>query len=235
MPKIKEVFKWVNWVEQRIYPFARWTPGENTVAYLPLDWDTSFEWVISWVTSWSDISWETIQWSLKWIKFKWNSNSYLLINGAPELNTDFTFNLWCKLDSLSDVILVDRWTSTSTNCNLHYIIRSSWHTADLWFYSNDCAWTTALNTWTWYNLCATYNYNTREQKVYINWTLDWSRTWSWNPSFWTWDMSLWWNKVVSNNWNRVNGIMSNFIRENKVRTIDEISSYYNKTKWNYWL
>ena len=43
MPKIKNGFIWVNWVEKQFYPVAKWAPNENTVLYLPLDSTNTYQ------------------------------------------------------------------------------------------------------------------------------------------------------------------------------------------------
>ena len=208
-----------------------WAPTENTWVYLPLNWTLDRYWTQEWtVVAWSDI-WRTDITSIaKWINFKWNTNSYVQINSVPEMNTDFTINFWIYLNSLSDVIMVERWTADSTNRDLHYVVRNSWHTADLWFYANDCPGATALNTWTRYNLMATYNHTTKEQKVYINWVIDNTRTWSWDPAFGTWPLYIWCKKSYTSN-SPTNWTMCRFILEDKIWTAEDGLEYYNLTKW----
>ena len=233
MPKVKNVFKWVNWVENEIYPWGGYTPTSNTIVYLPLNWTLDRYWTSSWtVEIWSDTPYEDIYWNMQWIRFKWNSNSYVKINSVPVMNTDFTLNFWALLYSNTDGMFVERWQSDATNRLLHYIIRGTTK-VDLWFYSNDCAWNTNTSNWIWYNFCATYNATTKEMKTYINWTIDWTRTWSWTPDFWSGPLYLWWKHSYST-WNNVNWTMSKFIWEDKVWTLDEVLNHFNKTKKNYW-
>jgi hypothetical protein len=75
-------------------------------------------------------------------------------------------------------------------------------------------------------------------------TREWSswKTYRNNVLFWnaTGSGSVWYNTEVIWNyrpWDKNPFIwyMSDFIIENKVRTTQEISDYYNQTKTNYWL
>lgn len=67
--------------------------------------------------------------------------------------------------------------------------------------------------------------------------LDWNLVWTWNWSYrWWYTFCIWWHTTWGS-WTRtfVNWYMSEVIIENKVRTAQEISDYYNQTKSNYWI
>ena len=205
----------------------------NTIAHLLLNGNTDYEWSsITWTNPWSDITYETVSWEIQAIRFKGNANSFLWLTWVPEMNTDFTIWFWIKQYSAGTAqIFVERWTSNNTNCDLHYIMRDT-NKIDLWFYANDCPWNTAISASTWYHLCATYKYSTREMKTYINAVADWTLTWSWNPSFGTGPLYLWWKKSYESN-SPVNGAMSDFFRENKVRSQEQIQQYVRWVEWRY--
>lgn len=208
-------------------------PGENTIVYLPLEWDLSRYWRYStWaVNIWSDTPYEDIFWNIQWIRFKWNNNSYIQITDVPAMDTDFTLNFWALLYSNTWWMFVERWTSNNTNCRLHYVIRNTTK-VDLWFYANDCPGTTNTVNWVWYNFTATYNHTTREQKVYINWALDGSRIWSWDPAFWSWALNLWWAHSFTT-WDNANCTMSRFIWEDKIWSETDINDYIDLTISDY--
>ena len=90
----------------------------------------------------------------------------------------------------------------------------------------------------WVNAITTYDYSGSNWKVslYINWWLATSA----NPSKYSIPntssyrtLHIWWrwssDTHYQGNW------ISEFIVEDKVRTAQEISDYYDLTKWDYWL
>ena len=209
-----------------------YSPNADTLVYLPLEWDLTDK---TWKTTpvWNSITFETQWWKL-WVRFAWNTNSYINLSWVQSLDTtDFTISFWIYVIWNSDIIFVHRWNSDSTNMDLHFIRRST-NKVDLWFYSNDCAWNVAVSNWRWYNLTWTYNHSTRAMRTYVNWALDWSRTWSWNPNFWTYDIQLW-CKRWRTTWNAVNGVMSRFILEKREWSSSEVAEYVNKFKDEYWI
>ena len=205
----------------------------NTIAHLLLDWNTDYEWSgVTWVNLWTDLAYETVSWDIQAIRFKWNTDSWISLAWVPVMNTDFTIWFWIKQYSAGTAqIFVERWTSDATNCDLHYVMRAT-NKIDLWFYSNDCGWNTAISASTWYHLCATYKYSTKEMKTYINAVADWTLTWSWDPAFWSGPLYLWCKKSYASN-SPSNAAMSDFFRENKVWSQEQIQQYVRGIEWKY--
>lgn len=89
--------------------------------------------------------------------------------------------------------------------------------------------------WSWTCLTITdYNWTVT---VYCNWTQvqQWTNQYLWNSNstkFCVWWAYKYWNASPNNIGNVWYGSV---IIENKVRTVQEISDYYNQTKANYWL
>lgn len=229
MPKIKEVFMRVDWVEERIYPTAKWRPWTNTKIYLPLTDD--YKDVISWTTL--STTWTvslTTEWGVKCTRLNW-WRLYGLSSAIITWNWARTLNFWFKYYSIntSEWGSVVSWWSES-----NYSFTSLW---DNWGTAYSFSWFsasadieswTSLSNWVWYNMVATYDWSTLA--IYLNWTLSWSK--SVNLTTWSSDLYIWWRP----GWSCiVNWYINNVIVENKARTATEIEDYYNKTKWNYWL
>ena len=229
MPKIKEVFMRVDWVEERIYPTAKWRPWNNTKIYLPLTDD--YKDVISWTTlstTWTvDL---TTEWGVKCTRLNWwrlygLSSAIITWNWARTLNFRFKYN---------SINTSEWWSAVSWWSESNYSFTSLW---DNWGTAYSFSWYsasadieswTSLSNWVWYNMVATYDWSTLA--IYLNWTLSWSK--SVNLTTWSSDLYIWWRP----SWSCiVNWYINNVIVENKARTATEIEDYYKKTKWNYWL
>ena len=206
-----------------------WQPWVNTVAYYPLTADTNdYSWnnrnlTNSWVTFVNNIWWATVPVSY----YDWSSRAYR--NWVEQLNTWYTISFWQKGDT---------WTFI-------FDLRND---NEYW------QWVCLLAEW-WY-------FKTRQQKS-SNTEEEYSRASDNNRNHWvlTWTGSVWtvyfnWAQVkqasiansinTSNSdislWSRYSGntyswtgYISEFIVENTARTAQEISDYYNQTKWNYWI
>lgn len=201
-----------------------YTPWSNTVVYYPL---TSTSTVND--SSWN---WHTLNnynvtfWELQWVDcWKWSATSsaqYLAVNTISA--TNYTINYW--------IIVPDVWTSYQT----HYYMWGYWYVwcrqknDNLYFYAS--SWSATTISWVttdkWHNIVVTKNWSswviyidwvqkaTMTANVWINTSGTWFNIWWWQR----WHIYLWW-------W------MSNFIIENKARTQEEVTSYFNSTKWNY--
>ena len=79
----------------------------------------------------------------------------------------------------------------------------------------------------------TYNKDTRAKHIYVNW-VD-AASWTGNASYNLADTNFW--LFSANSWNNdyFYGNISNFIIEDKERTAQEVSDYFNQTKWDYWI
>lgn len=200
------------------------TPWSNTVAYYPLTSSTTVNdssWNWHTLTNYNVTFWE-LQWVDCWTWSATSSAQYLSVNNISA--TDYTINYW--------IIVPDVWTSYQT----HYYMWSYWYVwcrqknNNLYFYAS--SWSATTISWVttdkWHNIVVTKNWSS--WVIYIDWVqkatmtanvwIDTSGTW-FDIWWWQrWHIYLWW-------W------MSNFIIENKARTQEEITSYFNSTKWDY--
>lgn len=209
-----------------------WQPWANTVAYYPLASqntlkDESGNWYD--LTNSGTILYDTYNW-VSCVKFNqtWSMN-VSNVNKLPSWNSAFTVSYWIYPNSLSE----SSWESnaffigTSSNQRwwLVYALSpigiSVWGTA---FQS-----TTNATLSTWQNIIVTQNWNLFN--LYLNWNFLKSWTMALNMS--TKTIRLGGSLNPNTYWYRWG--MSNFIIEDKERTAQEITDYYNLTKWNYWL
>jgi hypothetical protein len=218
-----------------------WKPWANTLAYRPLESNANdivwgYNWTsISWISydtlsSWKKVAKITsstsnisISWSIAWIIWSW----------------DYTISYWIYMTwtVLSEIWLMFWvWTDSSPWEWPQIYLDTEWRWS---------AWALRFSTqyWNWVsssskNLLNKWHYITftRESwacKWYIDWVLEWSFTSSTAFSSWnTWFLFARW---TSHQCLASNSMGSEFILENKARTAQEISDYYNLTKSNYWL
>ena len=220
---IKRVTIRPNGTEKQIRP-VWWQPWANTIAYYPLKEDTN------------DHSWNNRNLINTWVTFTgwvWNfdGSSYANRSWTEQLNTWYTISLIAK--------------SSVNNTAFIFDMRNN---NEYWQGVN-------LITENWY-------FKVRQQKS-SNTEEEYNRSRDWNENHWviTWTGSVWtvyfnWTQVkqatINNSINTSNTNLAlwvryslnswkytwtirEFIVEDKVWSAQEISDYYNQTKWNYWL
>ena len=231
MPIINMVYKKKKW----------WKPWANTIAYYPL---TSASTVndmsgnnrnltihnspIFWISYWVDCM------KCYWSDWNWGWNGlYTTSFPTSTLWSSFSIWCWCLLEGSSWIwVCSAQWnprnwitfalentyvTSERLNNGSINRIRYSWTiTKNVWHYL-----LTTYDNWAWNiyydsQLVATWNYAIGSSSIMGIWIY----CSGWTPS--------WYNYVC-------NGYISNVIMENKVRTADDVTAYYNLTKANYWL
>ena len=224
--KVKRIYQWTNLVR------PVWKPNANTIAYYPLTSSTTT----------SDLSWNNRNLTNSWVTFgtyKWvdcaysNKTSYLTKSSFATNLQNLTISAW--------VYYV--WNNSSWDWNYNQFVWRWWgSTENFWAYTENfyTPWRLVCSPWwfwrfqltnnsQWYNVVVTYNYSTTTATMYVNGVAGTSNT-STNPPSWT---NIWIGGKESNHW--WNWWLSEFIVENKVWTLDEISNYYNQTKSKYWL
>ena len=220
-----------------------WKPWSNTIWYRPLNWDfndysgNNRNLTNSWVTFVSWLPWQVASFA------SWN-NAYYQDNSLFDYTSPFTYNVWVNAD------YIPNWYYNSVHPYYSIVIwwQNWWnnkeHQSDLWltlwskviwFYGG---WTDymnwwSINTWIWYNLCFTFDWTNKA--LYVNWVNVANETVSlYNPNYTnariTLSKSGTWYQTSPYQWK-----MSNVIIENKIWNAQEISKYYNWTKWNYGL
>lgn len=207
-----------------------WQPWANTVAYYPLDTDfndassnnynlTNSWWVIT---------------TLDWVACAYYDGSSHSATATPTFTGTRTLSCWWNPASTSGVMWIivtgnlynnnEKWW---TQQNSWVLWGSEWRTTNQSVNSN-----ITVTTWTWYYVVTTIE-NWTEAKIYVNGVLANTLTRN-NPI-----QNSYWLAVGSNfsdlfsepaTW-----YISNAIIEDKARTAQEVSDYYNLTKWNYWI
>ena len=240
--KIKKVRIWVNWVEKQIYP-AGWKPNANTIAYYPLT-STSTVNDLSWNSNNLTNSWATF-WEYHGIdcsRLYWNfSDSWPIaymygnITWLPTWANARTYSFWCYNENSWNTTYVETYLfQWQASTNKMVLCASSnefvWYYWISQYWSSWKMWDTPIIRWQRANHIITYDWSKFEW--YVNWTSRW--TWTYTINTWSNKLSIWW---ASENWwfNAFNWCFSEFIVENKARSADEITNYYNSTKSNYWL
>ena len=208
----------------------KWTPWENTLVYMPLNWDVK------------DYSWNnnngTITWEVSLTGTIWDKN-YAEFNGwAIDLTTlpvswnqTFTHSAWMKINS-SWVSHMHHFGRDYNNSRSNIII---WYSNDHRplqdiYVTNIYMWNAIPTSWYWTWKHCVYVHDWSSNKMYINWELYWE--WSGNINIVTW-----YNKYIGRI--QTNSIqmwywMSESIIENRAWTKDEIQYYFNSTKADYW-
>lgn len=114
------------------------------------------------------------------------------------------------------------------------------------FWSRNTAWVEAdprswqiegirAEPWVWYHALVSYNDNTKTLLFANNGNVLETRTVDqWN--LWSYPITIGWvNNVWSNIQNYFEGWIREVIVEDKPRSSEEISAYYDQTKWQFWL
>ena len=207
-------------------------PWANTLAYYQFDnnlndssWNNRNFTVKTWTVTYS-----TTSWGAKYAYFNnstWTNYYEMSLNYTAPMTVSFFFNPQADYGT---------WTST-----VHTIF-------EIWYNQGYCRWFNtlgiswdgissvpfyAMQTNQWY--LVTYTRNGSSWKMYINGTLNGS----WTPNHTTGTRTVRvcinqvWNTNNSNFAN--NGYISELIMEDKERTAQEISDYFNQTKSLYWI
>lgn len=205
-------------------------PWVNTLAYYPFDTDYTDQ-----SGNWYDLTnrWATTigtKWGVDCAVFIKNSNSWLYSTSVPfsNISTTMTFSFWMYVDQFNtwENNVFWMWTASSGSCIILWYLQpiNIWHR---WY--NDIATSTTSTLQTWQNIVVTQD--SSWTKIYLNWNQIGSSSYyatltgnEFNVGYFNGSSALnrkyiWW--------------MSNLILENKTRTAQEVSDYYDLTKGNY--
>ena len=208
---------------------AGWQPGANTVAYYKFDNnlnDSSGNWFNLSMGSGSMTYWTTSWWATYWT-FTWSNWTNTLTTTGSHWTT---YTLSCWLNTLSNYwwnyqnIMVELFYTNDIDIRL-----MNWRSKISCYDTNLTGSSISLNTW--YNAVVTRNWSTLQ--LYINWVYQNSWTWNTSASF-PLRITLWSKDAPWANW-AWQWQRSEVIIEDKVRTAQEISDYYNLTKTDYGL
>lgn len=209
-----------------IYMWREWrAPGANTLAYRPLDSDLNdYSWnnhhfsIASWNVSYSDNMATLTRCICSW----WWMNGFVWDFTMLMYTTNAWGDVWlfpiCDSRGYPSLYVGYWWNVVWWGfVNLNNLI---WYTVT---YSYSGAWVHLVAFVKTDNAIIIYLDGVEVNRVswtYTNmyngsWT---NNTWLGTNVIWTWTSTYW-----------------NIIIENKARTAQEISNYYNQTKWNYWI
>jgi len=119
------------------------------------------------------------------------SNDYCSVANIPEFNQDFSLSCWIKRGATgTDDYIFGRGTSSSTDSALHCGFRDT-NYLTFAFYSDDLnTATTYTDTTNWHHIVFTYDYSTKEKKIYYDNSNVATGTGTGNPDFGTVDLIL---------------------------------------------
>jgi hypothetical protein len=205
----------------------KWQPWANTIAYYPLNSTTTVNdmsgnnrnltnnWVQFWEYDWVDCAYAS-----------WSSYAYIISNPIT-WNSSFTASIWCKMSSTSwwknSIAFWNSWNNVSFSI---WVNGTSLYTG-WWNNDRNTGYTMSTNTRT--HTVVTHDNWTI--KVYVNGTLQYTGTVSFSLSNTKTVIGAW----LASYWDKWEGYLSDAIEETVVWTAQEVSDYYNQTKWNYWL
>ena len=224
----------LNWQEYEIREYQQWwwQPWANTIAYYPL---TS-------TSTTNDLSWNGYNLTNSWATFsdnycEINDSMFLFRNTSADANfiswsTDCTYSIWVK-------ILWFNWNNNwypywqgedSTARVWGLTMQSTSYWIDNWWYGEWVQVSMYNNYTDWHLITTVYDSTSQTKYLYLDWVLQTSKVQNVNISK---DILYIWKDAIYGA--RLNAQISNFIIENKARTAQEISDYFNQTKWNYWI
>ena len=229
--KLKRIMMRPNGVEKQVRPDTWWKPWSNTIAYLKLEQntnDSSWKWNNGTGTN---ITYTTLSTWKKVATLNWSSR--VDFSSSLFSSWSFTTSMWIY------------WNGLTSSSGALYVIMGNAANDSQWLiedYHNYSGWylRTSMNrgagvhtrygysdrTWFLY----TVTYNGSSVSTYKNGSLlgTASASFGWVRNFYLWYR-------VYNNDRYWIWYFSDFICENKARTAQEVTDYYNLTKANYWL
>ena len=223
-----------------------WTLDTNTI-YAPITWMGGGGWYTPWAntivyypltstTLWNDQSWNNFNltnwWGVAFGTYGWVDCGYFTTKNCLKTSTGNILNNWSSTFTwLAWMRFIDAGTwyprifTCSSQSNGLLVMQKD--TLLVIWNSGINSWIT-YQTWGWHLYAITWNYSTGEFTWYVDTT---SSSWTWNGSSYGSWLCIW--GTNSTGTDIFNWYMSNIIYENKIRTAEEISAYYNATKATY--
>lgn len=218
------------WVDE-----PAWQPWVNTVAYYPLNSTTTV----------NDMSGNGLNLTntnatfgtyngVSCVKFSWNWVLRQSTLTTQYIWQTFTWNVWVTRGDWSAEMVIGTYNNSGTKRAIGLVLTSTYidyaiGTGGAWV---DALYYTNTTSNQWYNIVITHD-SSWNIKGYLNWqqVATWTATvWEWASNFGIWASVFKENEIYYSTWTA-----SEVIIENKTWTADEISSYYNDTKANYWI
>lgn len=225
-----------------IWADDRWQPWANTLLYFPLtDNSTDTQNNVSLNSTWT-VTYTTPTWVNKKCAY-FDGSSYLYNSSVstsylPQWASARTMSLWLNFtwaiptnyasicgygnESMNQMFNIIKFIQNTFANSNSFNLSQYWTQPETWTFI-------VPQQNTWYNLVTTYDNWVR--KLYINNSLDISWTYTINTTWW--HLYLWnrhWGAEVCWAW-----YASNFIIEDVAWSSQDVSDYYNLTKWDYWL
>lgn len=214
--KVKKIYQWSNLVR------PKWKPWPNTIAYYPLEKnfnDYSWNWYNLTVSN------ATIT-NLNWVSCGLYSNGRAY-NATPTVWSTRTLVAWFY--NQTSWILV--WTGATQSWYYAIMMSNNWDKIQISdFYTTGYS-SSSISSNSWHLWVAIADW--ANMYIYVDWVLANSWTHS-NTLSSTW-VSAWGKPFTNQYTDYFSWYLSNVILENKARTAQEISNYYNQTKSKYWL
>lgn len=200
-------------------------PWDNTLAYWKLDGDLN------------DYSGNNLNFSMGygsasyWTLASWKK--YFILDGSNNTGTVTTASAIS-----SSAITISMYLNTTVNywSNYQNIVFDPFRIMNwkgkISINDTNNTWP-SITLWNWYHVLTIWNNWT--EYLYLNWELQ-NTTLNYTVDNTTRTFIIWnnpWNYTASTR--RAQWYVSEIIIENKARTVQEITKYYNLTKWNYWL
>ena len=218
----------------------------NTLARYPLTssstiYDRSWNgrtltnnWTQFWTYWWIDCAYfqRTNSKKLYWtLPLTWNQNFTINVYIKRSWDWTISWNVWTQIFVLWNIwsswwcfwTAINNWSSEVEYKNM-YKNYTRWN-------DKNSSYTNTLNVW---RMITVIN-NGWNIKMYENWVLINNNSISFNIN--STNFTIWSFPSTTGSWDYQSfyWYMSEFIVENKVRTLSEIQAYYNKTKSKYWL
>ena len=235
--EIKRVTIRPNGTEKQIRPVWWWTPWVNTYWYYTFDDQnanqiTDFSWNNRNLTWWTMPSYTIVSWTNY-------AGNYTNISSwaAPSVSFStlgwiFTILVWVKPTASSQsYVNCIYWSSGSSNHQISIIW--NYNSGQIEYYdagvgpAKRTAIMSGVSTNTWH--LVSYTYNNWAVQAYADGVVGNSIT------GYTSNYAKTFRLGSSNQWDRFKWQIWECIVENKIRTAQEESDYYNQTKWNYWI
>ena len=233
---------WIYVWQDKVRP-SGWKPNANTLLYLPLESDikdyswnnrdvSSNNWMTQSTQKWVDCYYVANSWWISlstsassWLKSGWNYFTLLCWVYRPTNPSwsNRSFLEFAVRNAIYKSVSIVSWSS-----QIRTAFNQTWTNTGLYTWNSDwCLISLTIDNWT--------------QTIYLN---DGTSSYSWSDNNWWWGSwssssqqgcNLFAPRNWISNWEAFNWYVSNLIMENRAWTQQEVATYYNQTKSNYWL
>mgnify|MGYP003302322013 CR=1 FL=1 len=222
----------VTQVEKQIRPVVQpwYQPNEHTILYCPYTENandnslTPRSITVNTLSSYTTFS----EQNGMYINKSGTENWLRIIYGNYTTTSQYyTMSVWIKMTEFhkdSHIVSNQWWLAYITDFNA-FRFESKWSS------TKSCRSTSTIQLNTWYNVIWVRDWSSI--KLYLNWTQEWT-----NSISWTWYIHA---ELIWPGWDATSvdrcprWYIKDLIYEDQAWSAQEVSDYYNLTKWNYWL